>query len=408
MSISEVASTQDIFEGEKFIEIVGTMESEQDLSPLKKGEISQAAISGADWTVETIISQINKGNIQLNPKFQRRDAWTPDRKSRFIESLMLGFPVPQLVLAEAKGKKGSYLVIDGKQRLLSIRQFAALDDEQLFTQLRLKDLVLSPELNGKSLEDLKADMALADDLRAFENAPIRTVVIKNWPSESFLYHVFLRLNTGSLPLSPQELRQALHPGLFVDFADEAASNSSALKEILKNKKPDFRMRDVELLIRFFAFRRFLGNYTGDLKRMLDLTCENLNSSWQNEEAELRQLAQEFEAAYEAARSIFGLKNVFRKWTGQTYEARFNRAIFDVLMHYFAEPSVRAAALADPTSVENSFKSLCTSDQAFLGSIEKTTKSIDATFTRFSKWAQALNASLGTNVYVPALVDGRII
>ena len=219
----------------EFQEVGETSESDRDLLPLKQGEISQAVVNGTDWTVETILSQINKGNIQLDPKFQRRDAWGVDRKSKFIESLILGFPVPQLVLAEAKGKKGSYLVIDGKQRLLSIRQFAAATDDRTYSQFRLKDLDLRPELNGKVLDDLKSDANLDDDLRAFENSPIRTVVIKNWSSESFLYHVFLRLNTGSLPLSPQELRQALHPGMFVDFADEAASTSNALKEILKNK-----------------------------------------------------------------------------------------------------------------------------------------------------------------------------
>jgi hypothetical protein len=404
----ETTLTDNTFEDEKFIEVGGTTESEKDLSPLKQSEISQAVVNGTDWTVETIISQINKGNIQLNPKFQRRDAWTSDRKSKFIESLILGFPVPQVVLAEAKGRKGSFLVIDGKQRLLSIRQFAAANGEEIFTQLRLKDLVLSPELNGRCLEDLKTDVSLADDLRAFENASIRTVVIKNWPSESFLYHVFLRLNTGSLPLSPQELRQALHPGAFVDFADEVASNSLALKEILKNKKPDFRMRDVELFIRFVAFRRFMADYTGDLKRMLDLTCENLNLRWEIEEPALRDLSQQFESAYQAAKSIFGEKNVFRKWTGVGYEARFNRAIFDVLMHYFAEPVVRAAALFSPDLVESAFKRLCASDQVFLGSIEKTTKSIDATFTRFSKWGEALSASLGLSINVPTLTDGRIV
>jgi hypothetical protein len=190
--------TEEIFEENEFIEVGETTESEQDLSPLKQIEINQAVVNGTDWTVETILSQINKGNIQLNPKFQRRDAWGVDRKSKFIESLILGFPVPQIVLAEAKGKKGSYLVIDGKQRLLSIRQFASPNDDPSFSQLRLKDLTIRPELAGKSLVDLQTNVNMDDDLRAFENATIRTVVIKNWPSESCVYQVFLRQKTGSM------------------------------------------------------------------------------------------------------------------------------------------------------------------------------------------------------------------
>ncbi|MBQ8133912.1 MAG: DUF262 domain-containing protein [Clostridia bacterium] len=84
---------------------------------------SQAVIWGTDWTTETINNQLVKGNIDLNPSFQRRDAWDNGEKSRLIESLMLGLPVPPIILAENKGKKNSYIVIDGKQRLLSIRRF---------------------------------------------------------------------------------------------------------------------------------------------------------------------------------------------------------------------------------------------------------------------------------------------
>ncbi|MGN6930399.1 DUF262 domain-containing protein, partial [Neisseria sp. P0015.S010] len=76
-----------------------------------------------DWTTETIIRQIEKGNIILNPDFQRRDAWNKKKKSQFIESLILGLPIPQIVLAESKDQKGKYIVLDGKQRLLSLRQF---------------------------------------------------------------------------------------------------------------------------------------------------------------------------------------------------------------------------------------------------------------------------------------------
>lgn len=400
--------TEEVFEGNEFNEVGGTTESEQDLSPLKQTEINQAVVNGTDWTVETILSQINKGNIQLNPKFQRRDAWGVDRKSKFIESLILGFPVPQIVLAEAKGRKGSYLVIDGKQRLLSIRQFSSPNDDPLFSQLHLKDLTIRPELAGKCLVDLQTNVNMDDDLRAFENATIRTVVIKNWPSESFLYHVFLRLNTGSMALSPQELRQALNPGSFVDFADKAATESAALKEILKNKGPDFRMRDVELLIRFYAFHFFMSDYKGNLKGMLDSACERLNNRWAEEEETLSNLSKEFEEAYFAAKQIFGEKAVFRKWTTNGYESRFNRAIFDVMMHYFSVPHVRESALANRQAVEDRFKALCSGDQAFLGSIEKTTKSLEATHIRFSKWAIALNEELGTTIHVPSLVNGRII
>ncbi|MGZ8225662.1 MAG: DUF262 domain-containing protein [Methylococcaceae bacterium] len=110
-----------LIEDEDFREDELQIENEEDIGNLDQNLFSPAGVSGNDWTTETIISQIKKGNIQLNPDFQRRDAWDKSRKSRFIESLILGLPVPQIVLAESKERRGAYIVLDGKQRLLSIR-----------------------------------------------------------------------------------------------------------------------------------------------------------------------------------------------------------------------------------------------------------------------------------------------
>src|SRR5699024_8510840 len=184
----------------------------------------------------------------------------------------------------------------------------------------------------------------------FENQPIRTVVIKNWPNDAFLYHVFLRLNTGSVSLSPQELRQALQPGPFVSFIDTASSKSVALQEILKLKKPDFRMRDAELLLRFYAFKNYLGEYNGNLKTFLDQTCARLNSDWEEKERELLEQLEEFEAAHQYLKEIFH-KDLYRKWNGESYENRFNRAIFDILILAFSKDSVRVAAVGHEEDVE---------------------------------------------------------
>jgi len=270
-------------ESSEFEEDESQAERAEDIGELEQSSFSSAVLSGNDWTTETLISQITKGNIQLNPNFQRRDAWDKSRKSKFIESLILGLPVPQVVLAESKEQRGSYIVLDGKQRLLSIRQFAADENDGVYEQLKLSGLEIRRDLIGLNLDSLRKSTIYFDELSSFENQPIRTVVIKNWPNERFLYHVFLRLNTGSVSLSPQELRQALHPGLFVTFLDLESSKSSSLREILKNTKADFRMRDAELLLRFIAYKNFLNAYSGSLKDFLDATCKRLNDEWHERE-----------------------------------------------------------------------------------------------------------------------------
>lgn len=379
-----------------FFEYEEQAENEDDVELTEGTDFSAAVVSGTDWTTETIINQINKNNIQLNPDFQRRDAWDKSRKSNFIESLILGLPIPQLVLAERKDQRGAYIVLDGKQRLLSIRQFAAEKHDQIYESLKLSGLEIRADLKGKNLHDLKEDANFYNDVAAFENQPIRTVVIKNWPSEEFLYHVFLRLNTGSVQLAPQELRQALHPGDFVSYIDNVAPDNEAIKSILKLKKPDFRMRDNELLLRYFALKNFLPDYAGDLKKFLDNTCLIFNKDWGRVENMIIQQYESLNLAHKSILSIFD-NNSYRKWFAVGYEKKFNRAIFDIMALSFAFPEVRAAVVNREREVEDLFRRLCDGNYAFLASIETTTKSLKSTYTRISVWFNELNALLGTNL-----------
>jgi hypothetical protein len=148
------------------------------------------------------------------------------------------------------------------------------------------------------------------------------VVVKNWQEEDVLYVIFHRLNTGSVPLSPQELRQTLLPGPFLKFAGQYSETSGGLQKTLGLVKPDFRMRDVELHVRYYAFRNHVANYAGSLKDFLDDTCRELNKRWKYEEKAIRAQADEMEKAIELSFQIFD-NSAFRKWYGQGFEKRFN-------------------------------------------------------------------------------------
>ncbi len=231
-------------------DIPNDQEDESDLEGLDSRETFEAVVGSSDWTTETVLNQIARSRLNLDPEFQRRDAWTRSRKSRYIESLITNVPVPQIVLAERKGERGNYIVLDGKQRLLALWQFAGMEEGD-GDGFRLIGLELRSDLNGMRLKDLPAA-----DRDALETQTIRTVVVRNWRTDDFLYLVFLRLNTGNVRLNPQELRQALHPGPFVRFVNDFTAKSEAFHRMLRRRTPDFRMRDVELLVRFFAFDRF--------------------------------------------------------------------------------------------------------------------------------------------------------
>lgn len=369
-------------------------ESEEDITGVSASSLSSAVVWGTDWTAATIVDQLRRQTIYLDPAFQRRDAWTDDRKSRFIESLILGLPIPQLVLAEKKRDKGKFIVIDGKQRLLSLAKFTGVGLDSHQQPLILGGLTIRKDLNKASYADLKRD---ARQFSAFENQPIRTVVIRGWKSEEVLYTIFHRLNTGSLPLSAQELRQALHPGPFLTFAAKFSEDSAPLKALLGLSKPDFRMRDVELLVRFFAFNLHLRQYRGNLKKFLDDTCDELNKGWKARHDEIKKIASDFDDSIQAAVQIFGPAHVFRKWDKPQFEERLNRAVFDVVAHSFSNAGIRRAAFSRKEGVVDAFKALCL-ESDFRAAIESTTKSKKAVHDRFSKWYEALGRA--TNKEIP--------
>lgn len=378
----------------------GTTENEDDVR-LKLEEIQSALVWSTDWTTGTIVSQMNKNTIDLKPKFQRREAWDDSRKSKFIESIILGFPIPQIILAERKDKKGTYIVIDGKQRLLSIRQFFSTPNDGQFSMLKLKGLGTLSSLNGKSFYDIQNSTETQDYATQIENQTIRTIVIKNWPNDSFLYNVFLRLNTGSLPLSPQELRQALHPGKFIDFTDSFSETSEQIQSLLNIDKPDYRMRDVELIVRYFSFKLYIESYKGDLKKFFDESVLGLNQRWDTENESIIQTANQLNLAIDVCKSIWG-RNVFRKWKAGSYQGRFNKAIFDVMVYYFSQENIRNAASSKFEIIEEKFRTLCSENIEFLNSFETSTKNLAPTKIRFQTWGRELQAILNIPVHLPII------
>lgn len=347
-------------------------ESEDDVHP-SSASVGEAVLFNTDWTVETLFRQIEKGNINLDPKFQRREAWDDERKSKFVESILSNFPIPNVVLAEDKGAKGRYIVIDGKQRLFTI--FSFLKD-----RFRLKGLEMLGELNGSNFSDLLRDHS--SQVSAIENYPIRTVIIRNWPDEDYLYTVFYRLNSGSLPLSPQELRRALHGGRLLDYLDEFIKESAAFKGIFGGKL-DPRMRDVELILRYVAFEFFYPEYNGDLKKFLDRTVKYFDGAWDERVQDLDAALGRLNLALETSSSIFG-QDAFKKWNGEAYERRINRAVFDVIIRFFSDESVAAGSVKASQEIQQAFQDLC-GDQRFKNAIERTTKTPAATTLRLKLW-----------------------
>jgi hypothetical protein len=167
-------------------------------------EIQALSIATTDWTVDALMSLHRRNQIEMDPSFQRRSAWDGPKRTRFIESLILNLPIPPVVLAEQMVDGGrSYIVLDGKQRLSTIFAF-------LSNGLRLPRVPQEAVIEGLEGKFFDKDPSIAETYRELLlTTTIRTVVVRSWKRPDLLSLIFLRLNTGTKPLSSQELVSGL-------------------------------------------------------------------------------------------------------------------------------------------------------------------------------------------------------
>lgn len=360
--------------------------TEDDLG-LVAGDIQQLVVAPTDWTISVLVDLLRKRKIDLQPNYQRRVAWDEAKMSRFIESLFMRLPVPQIVLAEMR--PGVFAVIDGKQRINSLARFC-LDDQE---PLRLAGCEYRADLNDKTYEDLQSDPNLEESVDAFQNHTVRTVVVKNWKSDSLLYLLFLRLNQNSVTLSPQELRRALYPGKFMNWLDDKTAQSAAMASVFK-KVPDFRMRDMEVATRYLGFHLFADQYAGNMKKFLNDTSKSLADNFETQQGQLEDYWLQFEEGMSLASDIFG-ENAFKSRQDGKYQRSPNRAVIDIMSYYFADPAVRAAIHDNhKVDIRTSFEDLCDNNVKFLQALQTSTKSTKATSQRFHDWGDALRGVVG--------------
>ncbi len=362
---------------------------------LKTKDVTDLVVYSRDWTVETIENQIKKGNIDLNPKFQRRNAWNDERRSKLIESLIIGIPVPEIVLAEDVTKKKSFIIIDGKQRLLTIAGFMN-PNIKYWEKASLRKLQVRTDLNGISYGKLSSG-SYSEEHRQFLNADIRCTIIASYSSPDILYDIFYRLNAGSAPLSTQELRQVLNKGLFADYLIQITNKTQPIHKILRLDEPDPRLRDVEIILRFLSFQLFGEKYEGNLKKFLDDSMEKITKDWSKYKPDVQNLYSQFNNSIKNLIKVFSHEHVGRKFVDGKWEWRFNKVLFEVEVYYFMHIPSNVITEEKRKLFFTEFKIMCNNNIAFRRSIEATTKTLDSYYDRFDHFMRLVNSVFGTNL-----------
>lgn len=207
---------------------------------------------GADFPVESIVRRIETGDIYV-PDFQRKYIWNSIEASRFIESLLLGLPVPGVFLA--KDLDGRHMIIDGQQRLLSIYNyvtecFILKGIGAIFSGMKYSNL--PEEYKYRLMDSIIHATIIRQDNQNYENSSI--------------FHIFERLNTGGKQLEPQEIRNCMYPGEFQRLLSEI--NEIELWRSIYGPQ-SLRYKDQELILRFFALYFDSESYSPPMKSFLN-------------------------------------------------------------------------------------------------------------------------------------------
>lgn len=198
-----------------------------------------------EYSVELLASKMNKGEFVV-PAYQRAYTWEADRKSRFIESLLLGLPVPFLFFWEMPN--GKLEIVDGSQRLRSLEEF-------VLGGLRLGELDSLTALSGFTFSELPESRQ-----RKIQNRSIRGIVLNEHADEQARFDMFERINTGSKIANKAEVRRGALTGRFMDLIIELAKTDPFTELAPVSKKElDERERE-ELVARFFAYSDGLVGY----------------------------------------------------------------------------------------------------------------------------------------------------
>ena len=243
-----------------------------------------------EYSVELLANKMHTGEFQV-PAYQREDTWEPARKSRFIESLLMGLPIPFLFFWESPAT-GKLEIVDGSQRLRTIEQFV------------LRDLVIGELDELTDLEGLKFSDLPESRQRKIKNRSIRGIVLNEHADEQARFDLFDRINTGSKVANKAEVRRGALVGPFLDLVISLAKDDlfSQLAPVTEAKN---RTREgEELVTRFFAYGDGLDGYHDKVSPFLFAYAKKMNDAFTAKPKLIDEYRQRFTNTMEFVSRVF--------------------------------------------------------------------------------------------------------
>lgn len=287
-----------------------------------------------EYSVELLANKMNKGEFVV-PPYQREYTWEHERKSRFIESLVLGLPIPFLFFWEMPN--GKLEIVDGSQRLRSIEEFVLGD-------LRLGELQSLTAMSGFKFSDLPESRQ-----RKINNRSIRGIVLNEHADEQARFDMFERINTGSKIANMAEVRRGALAGPFMDLIIELSVLPKFVALAPVSKKDLNEREHEELVARFFAYSDGLEGYKDRPSEFIFNYVKKMNAEAANDPALAARYHGRFQEAIDFIDRVFPYG--FRRGPKgkATPRARFEAIAVGSRLALDERPNLAKEDVADVTS-----------------------------------------------------------
>lgn len=344
---------------------------------------------GTDMTFRELITMYEEGDLE-KPEMQRKYVWDKNEASRFIDSILLGLPVPSIFLAKTDDEKR--LIVDGYQRIMTVYDYVKRGifggDGKSFS-LSNSDII-NTRWRGKTFQELQPE-----EQRKIRNSPIHAIVFeqKEPKDDTGMYQIFERINTSGRSLKPQEIRNCVYHGKFNKLLLEL-NKYEAWRDLFKNSEEDSRMSDVELILRMFAFA-YLPKQKESAQKQINLVKYLNIFMKRNEDLDViseNELQTQFQEILDFFNDVFD-GNFFRNGkkddSGIIFSKKVNPAIVDAV--YSATKYIREIKGLDnyrKLNMVERYEKLI-GDDLFQDAISKRTTNIEKIKIRMNKATEIL-------------------
>ncbi|HDX8597013.1 TPA: DUF262 domain-containing protein [Aeromonas dhakensis] len=327
------------------------MSLEDEVIDSKKQIISD----GYDMSVGEIMNLYRDNELTISPDYQRLFRWNLSQKTRFIESLLLGIPIPPIFVHQ--DDSGIWELIDGLQRVSTILEFSGLlkniETGEILPSSTLNGTQLLPSLSEKKWSDTTNPAnEIGKSLQLeIKRARLRVEILRKGSDPYAKYELFQRLNTGGANLSEQEVRNCiavmLNPTLF-QWLKRCAEFPAFISTTCQTPEAIEKQANMELALKFFAYKNYPYSPGMDVHEHLDYAIVELCKS----DLDLQTEEEIFKGVFTLLHEVLEDK-AFKKWDGQSFKGKFLISLFEAISNGL-QNNYNAIMAINPIDTRNTF------------------------------------------------------